>query len=169
MELVIIGKIVNTHGLKGTLKVKSFTDFKEQRYRKGTTLYIAFERDYIPVTIESHREVKTLDYIKFAEFSDINLVEKYKGSDLVIEKALIHELDDEDEFYFNELIGMDVYNEGNLIGKCTDIRDYPQGEVLVVKTKSKEVLIPFRKEFVKEVNKETNSLHLIVWEGLLWE
>ncbi len=169
MELVIIGKIVNTHGLKGTLKVKSFTDFKEQRYSKGTTLYIAFERNYIPVTIESHREVKTLDYIKFIEFSDINLVEKFKGSDLVIEKALIHELDDEDEFYFNELIGMDVYNEDNLIGKCTDIRDYPQGEVLVVKTKSKEVLIPFRKEFVKEVNKETNSLHLIVWEGLLWE
>jgi 16S rRNA processing protein RimM len=167
MELVIIGKIVNTHGLKGTLKVKSFTDFKEQRYSKGNTLYIAFEHSYIPVTVESHREVKKLDYVKFTEYSDINLVEKYKGSDLVIEKALIHELDDEDEFYFNELIGMDVYNEEILIGKCTDIRDYPQGEVLVVKTDKKDVLIPFRKEFIKEVNKEKNSLHLIVWEGLL--
>jgi len=169
MELVIIGKIVNTHGLKGTLKVKSFTDFKEQRYRKGTTLYIAFERNYIPVTVESYRAVKTLEHIKFVEYNDINEVEKYKGSDLVIEKTLIHELDDEDEFYFTELIGMDVFNDSVLIGKCIDIRNYPQGEILVVKTKAKEVLIPFRKEFVKEVNKETNSLHLIAWEGLLWE
>ena len=167
MELVIIGKIVNTHGLKGTLKVKSFTDFKEQRYRKGTTLYIAFERNYIPVTVESYRAVKTLEHIKFVEYNDINEVEKYKGSDLVIEKTLIHELEDKDEFYFTELIGMDVFNDSVLIGKCIDIRNYPQGEILVVKTKAKEVLIPFRKEFVKEVNKETNSLHLIAWEGLL--
>lgn len=167
MEFVVIGKIVNTHGLKGTLKIKSFTDFKEQRYSKGGTLYISFESSYIPVTVESHREVKKLDYVKFTEFSDINLVEKYKGSDLVIEKALIHELDDEDEFYFNELIGMDVYNEEILIGKCIDIRDYPQGEVLVIKTEKKNILIPFRKEFIKEVNKEKKSLHLIVWEGLL--
>ena len=39
MELITIGKIVNTHGLNGALKVKSFTDFKEQRYKKGTNYY----------------------------------------------------------------------------------------------------------------------------------
>ena len=166
MELVVIGKIVNTHGLKGMLKVKSFTDFKDHRYTKGNTLYIAFERNYIPVTVESYKEVKTIDHLKFVEFNDINLVEKFKGSDLVIDKSLIHVLD-VDEFYFEELIGMNVYNGENLIGICTDVRDYPQGEVLVIKSDKKNILIPFRKEFIKEVDKEKMSLHIIPWEGLL--
>jgi len=166
MELIIIGKIVNTHGLNGALKVKSFTDFKEQRYKKGTTLYIAFKRDYIPVTVVSQKEMKNLDLIIFKEFNDINQVEQYKGCDLVINKELIHELE-EDDFYFDQIIGMDVYLKDELIGKCTDIRDYPQGEVLVVKTNGKNKLIPFRKEFIEKVNVKENKLCLIMWEGLL--
>lgn len=166
MELITLGKIVNTHGLNGGLKVKSFTDFKEQRYKKGTTLYIAFKREYIPVTVVSQKAIKTLDLLIFKEFTDINQVEKYKGCDLVINKEQIHELD-EDEFYFDQVIGMDVYNEDVLIGKCSDIRDYPQGEVLVIKKGEKNILIPFRKEFVKEVNIEENKLYIIMWEGLL--
>ena len=85
---------------------------------------------------------------------------------LLISKELIHTLDT-DEFYFNELIGMEVYSDDNLIGECIDIRDYPQGEVLVIKTSDREVLVPFRKEFVKEVNKEEKRIYLIIWEGLL--
>ncbi len=166
MELIVIGKIVNTHGLNGALKVKSFTDFKDQRYSKGTPLYIAFKREYIPVTVVSQKEIKNLDLVIFKEFNHINDCEKYKGCDLVIDKLLIHELD-EDNYYFDQIIGMDVYNEETLIGKCTDIRDYPQGEVLVVKTNDKNTLIPFRKEFIKEVNIKENKLYLIMWEGLL--
>ncbi|MCK5388422.1 MAG: 16S rRNA processing protein RimM [Candidatus Izimaplasma sp.] len=166
MKLITIGKIVNTHGLNGALKVKSFTDFKEQRYNKGTPLYIAFEREFIPVTVVKYHTVKLLDIVTFKEFTHINEVEKYKGSDLVIDEELIHELP-VDEFYFTEIIGMEVYSEDLLIGKCSDIRDYPQGEVLVVQTNKRDILIPFRKEFIKEVNKKENKLHLIMWEGLL--
>ncbi len=166
MELIIIGKIVNTHGLNGTVKVKSFTDFKDQRYHKGTPLYIAFERDYIQVTVSSYQEVNKVDLISFNEFNDISQVEKFKGCDLVIDKELIHKLE-EDEFYFNQIIGMEVYNEDKMIGICIDIRDYPQGEVLVVKTNSKNTLIPFRKEFIKEINPKENKIYLIMWEGLL--
>ncbi len=166
MELITIGKIINTHGLNGTLKVKSFTDFKEQRYSEGTPLYIVFERDYIPVTVKSHKESKTIDLVTFNEFEHINQVEKFKGCDIVIDKELIHKLD-EDEFYYKQIIGLDVYDDKELIGKCIDIRDYPQGEVIVVKTNGKDKLIPFRKEFIKEVNLEDNKLVIIMWEGLI--
>lgn len=166
MELIIIGKIINTHGLNGTLKVKSFTDFKEQRYSKGTLLYIAFERNYIPVTVKSHKESKTIDLVTFDEFDNINQVDKFKGCDIGINKELIHKLD-EDEFYYKQIIGLDVYDDKELIGKCIDIRDYPQGEVIVVKTNGKDKLIPFRKEFIKEVNLKDNKLIIIMWEGLI--
>ncbi len=166
MELIIIGKIVNTHGLNGALKVKSFTDFKEQRYQKGTPLYIAFKQEIIPVTVVSQKVIKTLDLITFKEFDNINQVEKFKGCDLLFNKELAHELE-EDDYYYDQIIGMNVYNEDELLGKCIDIKEYPQGEVLVVKIGSKNKLIPFRKEFVKEVNIKENKIELIMWEGLL--
>ncbi len=166
MELIVIGKIVNTHGLNGALKVKSFTDFKEQRYQKGMGLYIAFKEEYIPVTIVSQKTIKTLDLIVFKEFDNINQVEQFKGCDLLFNKELAHDLE-EDDYYYDQIIGMDVYNEKELLGKCIDIKEYPQGEMLVVKINNKKKLIPFRKEFVKEVNIKENKLALIMWEGLL--
>jgi 16S rRNA processing protein RimM len=153
MELMTIGVIVNTHGLKGTVKVKSFTDFKAERYKKGTTLYIAFKQELIPVTVTKYRTQKTLEHIDFEEFTDINQIEKFKGSELKINADEKHNLE-EDEFYFDELIGMDVYTD-KLIGTCLDVREVPQGELLVIDTGSqKNALIPFNKHFVKNVNKK---------------
>lgn len=167
MEYISIGKIVNTHGLKGTLKVKSFTDFKKDRYKLGNLLYIAFKDEYIPVTISMFKTVKNLDHLAFKEFDDINMVEKYKGSFITFNKEEAQDLEI-DEFYFEELIGLDVYTGIELVGTCSDIRDYPQGEILVVKRDNKkDALIPFRKEFVKEVDKDLKRIYLINWEGLL--
>lgn len=167
MKYVSIGKITNTHGLKGTIKVKSFTDFKEDRYKKGSLLYISFKGDYIPVTVSHHRYVKTLDYLTFKEFDDINMIEKYKGSFLMFNKEEARTLE-EDEFYFDELIGLKVFAGKELVGICSDVREYPQGEIIEVKRDNKkDALIPFRKEFIKEVNKDRKRITLHNWEGLL--
>jgi len=166
MELVKIAVIVNTKGLKGVLKIKSFTDFKEERYKTGNTLYISFKGEYKVVTVNSFQISKPTDNIGFKEFDDINQVEKYKGSEIFISKDQIHKLEI-DEFYFDELIGMEVYSKEELLGKCIDIREYPQGEILVIKTNKKDLLIPFRKEFIEEVNVEENKIMIIFWEGLL--
>jgi 16S rRNA processing protein RimM len=166
MELTKIGVIVNTHGLSGTLKVKSFTDFKNERYKKNITLYIAYKDELIPVTVNNFRSVKGIECINFNEFTNINECEKYKGSELFISQDLIHELDD-DEYYFEELIGMDVYTDV-YIGKVEDVREVPQGELLEVKRENKkDALIPFNKHFVKEVNKKERTITLLLWEGLL--
>ena len=166
MELTTIGVIVNTHGLKGTLRVKSFTDFKTERYAKGNTLYIDFRNELIPVTVEKFKSVKTLEHIDFKEFTDINQCEKYKGSELKMNAEMAHDLP-EDEFYFDELLNMEVYSEA-LIGICVDIREVPKGELIVVKREGKkDVLIPFNKEFIKEVDKENNKIYIHEWEGLL--
>lgn len=167
MEYISIGKIMNTHGLKGTLKVKSFTDFKKDRYKLGSLLYIAFKDEFIPVTVAGFRTVKNLDHLTFKEFNDINMVEKYRGSFLMFNKEDASELA-LDEYYYEELIGLDVYNKDDFIGKCIDVRELPQGEILVVKRDSKkDTLIPFRKEFIKEVNKDLKRINIIAWEGLL--
>ena len=69
------------------------------------------------------------------------------------------------EDYFDELIGLDVYTDELLIGECSDVREYPQGEVIVVQRENKkDALIPFRKEFVKEVNKEFRKFQLLEFQ-----
>lgn len=166
MELITIGVITNTHGLRGTLKVKSFTDFKNERYKKGNTLYIAFKNELIPVTVDKFQTVKTVEHIDFDEFTNINQVEKFKGSELRISKEYIHDLD-EDEFYFDELIGMEVFTD-KLIGVVKGVREVPQGELLEVDTNNKKMtLIPFNKHFIKSVDKDTKKVVLLEWEGLL--
>ena len=166
MELITIGVIVNTHGLKGNLKVKSFTDFKEKRYKKGSKLYISFKRELIPVTVFSYKTNKGIETIKFEEFDDINECEKYKRCEIQMEASNQHSLE-EDEFYFHELIGMDVYTD-ICIGKVDEVREVPQGELLVIKRENnKDLLIPFNKHFVKDVLKDENKITLIFWEGLI--
>ncbi len=166
MEKIKIGVIANTHGLKGTLKVKSFTDFKDQRYKKGNTLYIYFKDEYIKVTVKQFRSVKTVEHIDFEEFNHINEVEKFKGSDLFMTDDQKHDLPD-DEFYFDELIGMEVYSD-KLEGLVVEVRELPQGEMLVVNRENKkQALIPFLKHFVKGVDKENKKIYIHEVEGLL--
>ena len=166
METIKIGVIVNTHGLKGTVKVKSFTDFKEERYKKGNPLYIFFKNEYIKVTVKKYKTVKSLEYIDFEELTHINQVEKYKGSELFITSDQQLPLE-EDEFYFDELVGMEVHTT-TYQGIVTDVREVPRGEMLVVKRENKkQALIPFLKEFIKEVDKEKNIIYIHEMEGLL--
>lgn len=165
MNLIKIGGIANTHGLKGTLKVKSFTDFKEERFKKGNKLFINFKGENIPVTVARFKSQKGLEHIDFEEYNDINQVEKFKGSELLISDEMVHSLP-EDDFYFTELIGMDVYAE-ELIGSCIDVMEVPRGEILVVAREGKKnALIPFRKEFVEAVQKEENKIIVKQMEGL---
>lgn len=165
MSYIPIGTIVNTHGLQGTLKVKSDTDFKEQRYATGSTLYIAFRKDMIPITVQSYRTVKGLDYLDVVEFTDINQCEQYKGSTLYIDQADQHDLDP-DEYYYDQLIGLKV-NGQTFTGTVQAVREVPRGELLVVLVNGKQVLIPFQAEFVADVDLKKGIITIIEWEGLL--
>lgn len=167
MKYARLGGIANTQGLKGVLKIKSDTDFKEVRYKVGNILYIDFNNKMIPVTVESFRQAKGLDYVSFIGMNDINLVEKYKGSQIYFEDNISISLK-EDEFRYSDLVGMSVVYE-DVIGDISEVRDYPQGEMLVVPREGlKNVLVPFRKEFVKEVNTSERIVYIQNMEGLLW-
>ena len=73
-----VGKIVNTHGIRGEVKVKRITDF-EERFSKGELLYIQTKEGHVPVIVENHRMHKGFDLLKFEGLDNINDVEKYKG------------------------------------------------------------------------------------------
>jgi 16S rRNA processing protein RimM len=166
-DYIPIGVIVNTHGLKGNLKVKTESDFKEERYRTGQILYIKYKGDLKAVTVQSYQTVKNLDHVKFAEFNHINDCEKYKGCELFVHKDALSDLD-ENEFYYEELMGMSVRGD-SFEGTVENVREMPKGALLsvMIPGRKKPVLIPFNKEFIESVDKEKNEITIYEWEGLL--
>lgn len=162
MEQVIIGQIVNTHGIKGELKVKASTDFIEERFQKGSLVRIDDHGTLIEMTIKSHRFHKGHVLVAFVGFEDINLVEKYKGCLLYADKDL--DLLDEGEYYVGDLIGCEVYDQGKYIGKVSDVQLYDHHDVLIVQGKQK-ISIPYVEAFVKEEDIENKRIDVALIEG----
>jgi 16S rRNA processing protein RimM len=165
-----VGKIVNTHGIKGEVRVISKTDFAEERYKKGNKLFIFMNEneDPIEVTVKAHRVHKSFDLLTFDEYDNINQVEKFKGALIKIPENQLSKLD-EGEYYFHEIIGCKVITEnGEEIGIVKEILTPGANDVWVVKRKKgQDVLIPYIEEVVKNVDVEEKIITIHLMEGLL--
>lgn len=153
MKYFKCGHIMTTHGLKGDLKVKSLSDF--DRFFKGSRLFILHNKQYEEVKVHSCKAFGNYYLVAFEDKLDINLVEKYHSDDIYVsELDRQNELED-DEYYYSDLIGMNVVNQNNEArGEVIEIRELPQADYLVIKYNGKKVLIPFIKEFVTDVNEK---------------
>ncbi|WP_108669720.1 ribosome maturation factor RimM [Peribacillus acanthi] len=167
-----VGKIVNTHGIKGEIRVISKTDFADERYKPGNKIFI-FSDDQgkqapIEVTIASHRQHKNFDLLTFEGFYNVNEVEKFKNSLLKVPESFLGELE-EGEYYFHEIIGCSVETtEGEELGKIKEILTPGANDVWVINGKNgKEILIPFIQDVVKNVDINSKKIIIDPMEGLL--
>lgn len=164
MEKIKVGVIVNTHGLKGEVKVKSFSDFNKERFAKGKKLFIEEANTFIEVKVHTYREHNGMVLISFENREDINLIEKYCRCDLYVSKADLHELE-ANEVYFYELMNCEVYDEeGNQVGVVEDVFDTGANAVLRVNQK---ILIPYVDAFIKEVDTANKKIIIHMMEGLV--
>lgn len=155
--MLYIGKVVNTHGIKGEVRIISDFKYKKEVFQKGNHLYIDDDK----LTINTYRVHKNYDMVTFDNINDINDVLKYKGENVYI---------DRNEYVFDgllieDIIGANVYDEGKLVGVLSAVRKNVNQELLVVKNGDKEYLIPNVKDFVKNITKERIEISTI--EGLL--
>lgn len=162
MDRIIFGKLVNTHGLKGEVKIISDSDFKKERFKVGNQFYVG----KLLVTVNSYRVHKNFDLITLKGFDNINDVEKFKGMDVSVEKSVLSDLE-ADEFYFHELEGMEVFHDAALVGTVVEVRDTPGNTLLIIKSGKKRILIPYVDQFVKEVDSENKKIYITPIEGLL--
>lgn len=171
-KLYTVGTIVNTHGIRGEVKVVPHTDFAEQRFAKKSQLFIVPSKGgkTVPVTVESSRFHKNMYFIKFMEISGINEAEKYKESLLKISEVLQEDLP-ENEYYFHEIIGCRVITDdepAEELGTITEILTPGANDVWVVTTpKGKEILLPSIPDVVLDVDKESKMVRVHLMEGLL--
>lgn len=170
-KLFTVGKIVNTHGIRGEVKVMPHTDFADQRFAVKSKLYIVPDKgNKIEVTVETSRFHKNMYVLKFKELHGINEAEKYKGSLLKITEDLQEELP-ENEYYFHEIIGCKVMTDeepAEELGTISEILTPGANDVWVVKSpKGKEILLPAIPDVVLDVDKESKLVRVHLMEGLL--
>ena len=155
--MLYIGKLVNTHGIKGEVRISSLFKYKNIVFKADNHIYIDDEQ----LTIISHRVHKNYDMVIFDGYNNINDVLKFKGKDVYIK---------EDEFEFpsvlnEKLYGKKVYSNGKLVGILKEIVNTGQ-EVMVIENGKKQILIPYVDEFIKSIddNIEINAIKGLIDE-----
>lgn len=165
-----VGKIVNTHGIRGEVKVVSTTDFPEERYKKGNVLSIfkGGSEQPIEVKVMSSRQHKNFYLLTFEGHETIESVENYKEGLLKIAEDQLGDLE-EGEYYYHEIIGCQVVTvDGRELGKIIEILSPGANDVWVIKGQNgKDILIPYIHDVVKEINVEEKSITINPMEGLL--
>ncbi|KXT78892.1 ribosome maturation factor RimM [Streptococcus sp. DD13] len=168
MNYFNVGKIVNTQGLQGELRVLSVTDFADERFKKGNKLSLFDEKEQFVMEVEiaSHRKQKNFDIVKFKNLYHINDVEKFKGFSLKVAEEDLSELEDGD-FYYHEIIGLDVFEGQELIGQIKEILQPGANDVWVVERKGKkDLLLPYIPPVVLEVDVKNHRVNVELLEGL---
>ncbi|CUB35552.1 MULTISPECIES: ribosome maturation factor RimM [Bacillus] len=167
-----VGKIVNTHGIKGEVRVISKTDFAEERYKPGNTLYLFMNgrNEPVEVTVNTHRLHKQFHLLQFKERQNLNEVEELKNAIIKVPEEELGELN-EGEFYFHEIIGCEVFTEeGELIGKVKEILTPGANDVWVIGRKGKkDALIPYIESVVKHIDVREKKIEIELMEGLIDE
>ena len=162
MNYIYIGDIVNTHGIKGEVKILSHFKYKSNVFVKGTSLYVGGSK--VKLVINSYRHHKVFDMVTFVGINDINEVLKYKGESVYIDKNEVHI----DGILNEDLINMSVYGDDSFIGHVTDILNNGLYDILVVDGNSRS-LIPNIDEFILNIDVEGRRIDINMMEGLVNE
>jgi 16S rRNA processing protein RimM len=160
-----IGKIVNTHGVKGCVKVLPLT-CDINRYNLLESVYVGDKRDVY--YIENIRYAKGMVILKMKYVDNMDQAAALKGLCISVDREHAVKLSD-DEFFVCDLIGCSVYNEyDKLLGILVDVISTGSNDVYVVRNDlKKELLIPALKSVVKSVLISEKKVTVKLPEGLV--
>ena len=156
LQFIVAGEIVTTHGIKGEVKVLPWLDSVED--------LCDFERcriDGREFEIQQCRVQKTCNLVKLSGIDTMEAAQAMRGK-----KIELYREDIDDEVIFAaELIGVEVFCNGEKIGKIKEVLDYPGNSVYVVKGEY-EYMIPAVREFILSTDMEKNEMQVRIIEGM---
>lgn len=161
---LIVGKLNGASGIKGWVKVYSYTDPKEN-ILNYSPWYLKLDGQWQQVSILNGREQGKTVVAQLEGCNDRNTAESYRGVEIAIEESQLPQLE-EGEYYWRDLIGLTVVNmAGEELGTVKKMMETGANDVLVVKTTSKEeLLIPYVPEYsVMKVDLESKQI-MVDWE-----
>ena len=162
MKYINIGKLVNTHGIKGEVRIISNFKYKDRVFIPGMKIYIG--RDKVCEEINSYRHHKIFEMITIKGYNDINQVLKYKGEYVFVNKDDI--ILNDFEYLDEDIIGLKVFVDDKYMGVVKKIERYNTNNLLVVKGEVKDYLIPYNFDIIKSVDLEKREMNVVNILGL---
>lgn len=165
-NLLQVGVIANTHGIRGEVKVFPTTD-DVTRFKRLKEVLLDTGKEYLPLEIAQVRFFKNLVIVKFKGIDNINDIEKYKGKSLMVSREHAVALE-ENEYFIADLIGLRaVSDEGEDLGALTDVLQTGANDIYVIgKPGEEELLVPAIRDCVKSVDLEAGVITLHLLDGL---
>tara|TARA_Y100000768_G_C23516696_1_gene468468 strand:- start:16 stop:525 length:510 start_codon:yes stop_codon:yes gene_type:complete len=163
-DFIVIGKIASTHGVKGWVSIESYSSNLKDIF--NYKLFLNKDGNFKIIDISDYKLMPKKIIVKIKSIDSIDMAETLINNQIYTKSDELNDLS-EDEYYWNKLIGCSVYaNEKNLLGKVTNIMRNVSSDILVIKNcKSKEeILIPFIKNFLQEVNLKEKTIK-VDWEN----
>ncbi len=168
MKELIIGRVVNTFGIRGEVKVIADTDFPEERFAPGSALFLRTGNQRHAVTVASAREHKGMFLIRFDGYDNINEVEFMKGALLAVDQDSLPPLP-EGSYYFFQLKGLQALDpQGQQLGTVVRMESSAAHNLIRLrKPDGTEALVPYVEAFVEAVDLQRGTITLKPIEGLL--
>lgn len=166
-ELLQVGAITSTHGIRGEVKVFPTTD-DVNRFKKLKEVVLDTGKEQLVLEIQGVKFFKQMVILKFKGIDNINDIEKYKGKNLYVTREHAVKLE-KDEYFIADMIGCIVEDEeGKILGQLKDVMRTGANDVYVVENEEgKELLFPAIKECVLKVDIEQAKITVHVMPGLL--
>lgn len=168
-QLLQVGVISSTHGVRGEVKVYPTTD-DVNRFKKLKKVILDTGREQLELELQGVKFFKQMVILKFKGIDNINDIEKYKGKSLYVTREHAVKLK-KDEYFIADLIDMKVFLEdGTEFGTLTDVMKTGANDVYCIQTeKYGEVLIPAIGECIMQVDIEERRMTIHLMPGLVEE
>lgn len=154
-EFIYLGKVVNTHGIKGEIRIKSDFLKKDLVFKKDFKLYFGSEKS--KENIATYRKHKDYDMVTLENINNINDVLKYKGKKVYIKREDL-KLNEKD-YLLEDLIGLKVIENEKMLGIIKDFM-YNSKNILLMVSGKKNFYIPYNKFFIKNVDLEKQEVYV---------
>ena len=160
MEIIEVGQIVNTHGIRGEVRLNPWTDDVYDL----TELDVFYDKDKKALYVESSKVHKNVVVIKFKDINTMNDAEKLKGKIIFTEKTPLPE----GRYYIKDLIGLTAYENDTELGKLTDVFNTGANDIYEIKTKDgKKIYLPVIDGVIGDVDLENKKFFVTIPDGLL--
>lgn len=169
-DLLQVGVISSTHGIRGEVKVFPTTD-DVTRFKKLKKVILDTGKEQLALEVQGVKFFKQFAILKFKGIDNINDIEKYKGKPLLVTRDNAVPLE-EDEYYVADMIGLSVVtDDGKEFGTLNDVLETGANDVYVIQTVEafggKEVLVPAIKECIVDIDVEKQVISIHLMDGLL--
>jgi len=161
MNKIYIGKVVSTHGIKGEIRILSDFPYKEKAFQINTSIIID-EKNY---KIKSYRRHKNYDMITLEGYCDINDILFLLKKEVYKEREELHL--EKEEILDSDILEYEVLTEEGTKGKVTEVfLASPTNKVLRIQIEKREILLPYKQPFVKEIDYDKKQIYIMIIEGM---